>query len=313
MTSMEGLPATGAGSQRPAGPESDVRMGVASALGAYMIWGFLPIFFKFLDHVDPVLVVAIRVVFSLFFVAAILVIRRQTGEVMAALRDRKVLVTLTVSALFVGVNWLTYIWAVANERILDTSLGYFINPMISVLIGLVFLAERLSRTQWIAVTLAISAIAIQAIGLGELPWVALVLAFSFAIYGYVRKTVNVGSSAGLMVETIVLMPLALAYVAYAVLNGPAPAYLSDPQTLVLLALTGPATAVPLMLFAFAARRLRLSTLGMFQYIAPSIAFVTAIFIYNEPLQTPALVSFALIWMSLIVFSYGSFRSRAIAR
>lgn len=311
MTSIEGAPVvTEAIPPRPAGPGKDVRLGVITALAAYVLWGFLPIFFKTLDHVDPVMVVAFRIVFSLFFVAAILAIRRQMGEVRAALRNRKVMLTLTFSAVLVAANWLTFIWAVANERILDTAFGYFINPMMSVVIGLVLLGERLSRTQWAALSLALVAIGVQAVGLGSLPWIAIALALTFAIYGYVRKTVNVGSAAGLMVETIILLPLAIVYIAYVLLGGNTPAYLSDPQTLVLLALTGPATAIPLMLFAFAARQLQLSTIGMFQYIAPSIGFVTAIYLFGEPLETPQLVSFALIWVSLVIFTVGSFRSRS---
>lgn len=287
-------------------------MGVITALSAYGLWGFLPIFFKLLEHVDPFVVVAFRILFSLVFVAIVLLIRGQMAEVGAALRNRRVLFTLTISAVLVAGNWVTFIWAIVNERVLDTSLGYFINPMVSVLIGLVLLGEKLSPLQWAATALAMAAIAIQAIGLGSLPWVAIVLAVSFAFYGYVRKTVDVGSSAGLMVETIVLVPVSLAYIAFTFVSGPTAGYVSDPQTLMLLALTGPATAVPLMLFAFAARQLPLSTIGMFQYIAPSMGFVTAIFLFGEPLETPRLISFALIWLSLVTFTIGSYRNRVAA-
>lgn len=287
-------------------------MGVITALSAYGLWGFLPIFFKLLEHVDPFVVVAFRILFSLVFVAIVLLIRGQMAEVGAALRNRRVLFTLTISAVLVAGNWVTFIWAIVNERVLDTSLGYFINPMVSVLIGLVLLGEKLSPLQWAATALAMAAIAIQAIGLGSLPWVAIVLAMSFAFYGYVRKTVDVGSSAGLMVETIVLVPVSLAYIAFTFVSGPTAGYVSDPQTLMLLALTGPATAVPLMLFAFAARQLPLSTIGMFQYIAPSMGFVTAIFLFGEPLETPRLISFALIWLSLVTFTIGSYRNRVAA-
>lgn len=310
MTSLEGAPVVAEASKpRSTGPDKDVRMGVITALVAYISWGFLPIFFKTLDHVDPVMVVAFRIVFSLFFVAAILAVRRQMGEVRAALRNPRIVLTLAVSALLVGGNWLIFIWAIANERVLDTAFGYFINPLMSVVIGLVLLGERLSRAQWAALALALVAIAVQTLGLGSPPWIGLALALTFAIYGYVRKTVAVGSAAGLMVETIILTPLASIYLAFVLIAYPAPAYISDPQTLMLLALTGPATAIPLMLFAFAARQLQLSTIGMFQYIAPSIGFITAIFLFGEPLETPQLISFALIWISLIIFSTSSLRSR----
>ncbi|WP_196257804.1 EamA family transporter RarD [Pelagibacterium limicola] len=311
MTSIEGAPAAaGTGSPRAGGPEQDVRMGVITALSAYTLWGFLPIFFKLIEHVDPFAIVAYRIVFSLVFVGIVLAVGGRMGEVLTALRDRQVLVRLTLSALLVAVNWLTFIWAVTNERILDTSFGYFINPMVSVLIGLVLLGEKLSRLQWLAILLAVLAIGIQAVGLGSVPWVAIVLALTFAFYGYVRKTVNVGSSPGLMVETVILLPASLIFIAFT-LSGPMPGYLLDPQTLLLLALTGPATAIPLMLFAFAARQLRLSTIGMFQYIAPSMGFATAILLFGEPLQTPRLISFALIWVSLVIFSVGSFRNRGV--
>lgn len=312
MTSLEGAPfAAGANAPRPSRPQGDVRMGVIAALSVYSIWGFLPLFFKLLEDIDPVLVVASRIVFSLFLVAVVLAARRQMGEVAAALRDRRVLMTLTVSAVLVAANWLVFIWAVANEKVLDVSFGYFINPMVSVVIGLVLLGEDLSRTQWMAISLAVVAIAIQVVGLGSLPWVAIFLALTFAFYGYVRKTVNVGSAAGLMIETIILTPAALLYIGWTML-APGPHPMSDPGMLLLLALAGPATAVPLMLFAFAARQLRLSTIGMFQYIAPSMGFLLAVFTFGEPLQLPRLVSFALIWISVAIFTAGSLRTR-IAR
>lgn len=310
MASNEGVPASdGTGNIGFAGHEQDVRLGIIAGLAAYILWGFLPIFFKFVEHIDPLMVVAFRVAASLVVVAIVLAWRGQMGEVKVALRDKKAVIKLAISAVLVAINWLTFIWAVGNHQVLDVSFGYFINPIVNVMLGMVLLGERLSRMKWVAVGLAACAVAIQAIGLGTIPWIALLLAFSFAFYGYVRKTVNVGSSAGLMVETIVLFPIAIGYFVLSFFISPSLAYLTDPTNLILLALTGPATAIPLMLFAFATRQLQLSTIGMLQYIAPSMGFVIAIYLFGEPLEIPRLLSFALIWVSLIVFSIASYRGR----
>lgn len=309
MTSIEGAPAAkGVRSPRPTGPGDNVRLGVIAALFTYTFWGVLPIFFKMIEHVDPVGVVANRILCSLIFVAAILWLRRQFGEVKVALRDRRTILALCVSAVLIAGNWLIFIWAVGNELVLEVSFGYFINPLVSVAIGMVLLSERLSRTQAVAIGIAVVAIAVQAIGLGTIPWVALALALTFAFYGYVRKTVNVGSAAGLGIETLVLVPLSAAYIIY-LLTGPAPDFYADPTTTFLLMLTGPFTAIPLVLFAFAARQLRLSTIGMFQYIAPSMQFLMAVFLFGEELTVPRLISFGLIWVSLFVFTYGSWKER----
>lgn len=311
MTSIEGVPVAGSSSPRPTGPEADRRKGVMTAVLTYTLWGFLPLFFIAIEHAEPTLVVAFRIICSLFFVAAILLIRGQIGEVRAALANRKAMATLTISALLISANWLIFIWAVTNQHVLDVSFGYFINPMVSVLIGLLLLGEKLSRGQWLAVGIAAIAIGIQAVGLGALPWIGLALALTFAFYGYARKTVSVGSSAGLMIETMILVPFGVGYIVYSAFSGTLTG-LSDPQTLILLLLTGPATAIPLMLFAFAARLLPLSMIGMLQYIGPSISFALAIFLLGEPLELPRLLSFALIWVSLVIFSVSSFRGRKTA-
>ena len=311
MTSIEGAPAAkGVRSSRPTGSDDNVRLGVIAALSTYVLWGVLPIFFKFLEHVEPIGVVANRILFSLILVGLILYFRRQFGEVRTALKDRRTVLAMCVSAVLIAANWLIFVIAVGNAQILEVSFGYFINPLVSVAIGMVLLGERLSRTQAAAIAIAVVAIAIQAVGLGSIPWVSLALAFSFGFYGYVRKTVNVGSAAGLAIETAVLVPISAAYIVYLLL-GPIPDFYADPTTTLLLALTGPLTAIPLVLFAFAARQLRLSTIGMFQYIAPSMQFLTAVFLFSEPLTVSRLISFALIWLSLAVFSYGSWKGRGI--
>src|SRR5690606_38002284 len=263
-----------------------------------------------LEHVDPIGVVANRILFSLILVVLILYFRRQFGEVREALKNRRTVLAMCASAVLIAANWLIFVVAVGNAQVLEVSFGYFINPLVSVAIGMVLLGERLSRTQAAAIAIAVVAIAIQAVGLGSIPWVSLALAFSFGFYGYVRKTVNVGSAAGLAIETAVLVPISAAYIVYLLL-GPIPDFYADPTTTLLLALTGPLTAFPLVLFAFAARQLRLSTIGMFQYIAPSMQFLTAVFLFSEPLTVSRLISFTLIWLSLAVFSYGSWKGRGI--
>ena len=312
MTSIESAPAAaGVRTPRPE-PEKNVRAGVITALATYSLWGFLPLFFKLLEHVHPLAIVANRVIFSLMLVAVFVYFRRQMGEVRAAWRDRRVVVAMGISSVLIALNWLTFVWAVGEARVLEVSFGYFINPLVSVALGMVLLAERLNRLQWIAIIIAAVAIAIQAIGLGTMPWVSLVLALSFALYGYVRKTAGVGSAPGLMIETLVLFPICLGYMVYLLL-GPAPDFYNDPGTVLLLVLSGPATAVPLVMFAYAARQLQLSTIGMFQYIAPSFQFLIAIFLFGETLSVPRLVSFALIWVSLAVFSWASWRGRRATR
>lgn len=311
MTSIEGAPAaSGVKPQRPLGPEPDVRLGVIAALSTYLLWGFLPIYFKLIEHVDAVGIVASRIVCSLLFVMLILYLRRQFGEVRVALRNPRTVLALCLSAVLVAINWLVFIWAVSNERVLEVSFGYFINPMVSVAIGMALLGERFSRLQWVAIAIALGAIVIQAVGVGVIPWVSLALALSFAFYGYVRKTVGVGSAAGLMIETLVLVPASIGYIIYLLL-GPIPDFFADPTTTFLLILTGPLTAIPLVLFAFAARQLRLSTIGMFQYIAPSLQFLTAVLLFGEALSLPRLASFALIWVSLVIFTLDGWRNRPV--
>ncbi len=285
------------------------RSGVIAALVAYSVWGFFPLLFHLLDGVDPVLIVSHRIVWSLLLVGAILWIGGRMAEVGTALRDRGSLLRLLASAAILSVNWLVYVWAVMNGHVLEASFGYFLNPLVNVVLGMVLLGERQNSWQWVAIAIAAIAMAIQAAGVGGIPVVAITLAVTFAVYGYIRKTVKVGSAAGLFVECTVLIPVALGYIAFSVLtHGPGPH--ADPALFGYLLLTGPATTLSLLLFAFAVQRLRLTTIGMFQYIAPSIQFILAITFFGEELNGTRLLSFALIWLSLLVFSADSFRRRS---
>jgi chloramphenicol-sensitive protein RarD len=283
--------------------------GLLAGLVAYVFWGFLPIVFKLLDGVPSATIVADRTIWSLFFVGAILLISGRTAEVRAALADGATLRSMFISSLLLAGNWLIYVWAVETGQVLEASFGYFINPLVNVALGMAFLGERQSRWQMVSIAIAIVAIGIQAVGIGGVPYIALSLAFSFAGYGFFRKTARVSSTTGLFVETLLLLPLAAGYLVFTFLRDGGVGPHADPYFMGLLLLTGPATALPLLLFAFAVQRLRLTTIGMLQYLAPSIAFVIAITMFGEHLNATRLVSFGLIWLSLIVYTADSYLRR----
>jgi chloramphenicol-sensitive protein RarD len=290
---------------------NDGRNGVLAALAAYTLWGFLPLLFRQLEAAGSVLIVAERTVWSLVLLAGILAFSGGFGEIRTLLADRKRALGTLLSAVLLAGNWLLYVWAVETGQVLEASFGYFINPLVNVLMGMILLGERQNRLQTISILMAAVAIGIQAVGLGSIPFIALGLALSFGFYGYFRKTAHLGPASGLFAETAMLTPVALGFVIYTIVST-GPGVHADPYLMTLLILTGPATAIPLLLFAFAVRRLRLTTIGMFQYIAPSIQFLVAIFLFGEHLNGLRLLSFALIWVSLMVFSYDSFRRRGQA-
>jgi chloramphenicol-sensitive protein RarD len=299
--------------QAPASPSSsELRTGVLAALATYTMWGFLPLLFRQVEAVGSVMIVAERSLWSLLLLGVILAFRRGFGDVLALFADRRRALMTLLSALLLGANWLLYVWAVESGQLLEASFGYFINPMVNVAMGMVLLGERQNRVQTASILIAIVAIAIQAVGMGHIPFIALGLALSFGSYGYFRKTAQLGPTSGLFAETAMLAPLAGAYVIYNLVSV-GPGIHADPYHLMLLILTGPATAIPLLMFAVAVRRLRLTTIGMFQYITPSIQFLVAIVVFGEHLNGLRMISFALIWLSLAVFSYDSFRRRGQGR
>jgi chloramphenicol-sensitive protein RarD len=308
MASLNGSAAAGPAPGFGVSP-AEARTGLLAGFLANTCWGFLPLLFHLLDAVDPVLIVAERTVWSLVVVVVLLAFWRQLGPNLGVLRDRKRVVRLLVSAALLACNWLIYVWAVANDHVLEASFGYFITPLVNVAVGMVMLGERQNRWQGIAIGIAIIAIAIQAVGLGSIPYVALGLAGSVGLYGYVRKTVQVSSSGGLLVETLLIVPVALAYIAFTFVRDGAGPH-ADPCLLFLLVCCGPATAVPLLLFAYAVRRLRLTTIGMLQYVAPSIQFALSITVFGEHLNAVRLFSFVIIWVSLAVFTIDGYRRRA---
>jgi chloramphenicol-sensitive protein RarD len=280
--------------------------GIMAAVGAYSAWGVLPVLFHFLEPAGSVLVVAERALWSVLFVGLLLAFTTGFAEVKAVLRNWRTLAVLASSALLLFGNWLIYVWAVESGQVLEVSFGYFINPIVNVAIGIALLGEKQNRVQYSAIAAACVAIAIQWVALGKVPLVALSLALTFAAYGYIRKTAKVGSSAGLFVETIVVSPIAMVLVGlYFAANGAG--VHADPGLMALLVLTGPATALPLILFAYGIRRLRMATIGMLQYLSPSITFVLAITYFGESIDPVRLASFVLIWVALAIYSWDGFR------
>lgn len=280
--------------------------GVLAAVGAYSTWGVLPVLFHFLEPAGSVLVVAERALWSVLFVGLLLAFTTGFGEVKAVLANRRTLAVLASSALLLFGNWLIYVWAVESGQVLEVSFGYFINPIVNVAIGIALLGEKQNRVQYSAIAVACLAIAIQWVALGKVPLVALSLALSFAAYGYIRKTAQVGSTSGLFVETIVVSPIAMVLVGlYFAANGAG--VHADPKLMTLLVLTGPATALPLILFAYGIRRLRMTTIGMLQYLSPSITFVLAITYFGESIDPVRFASFALIWFALAIYSWDGLR------
>jgi chloramphenicol-sensitive protein RarD len=292
--------------------ELEARKGVAFGLSAYLLWGFLPVYFKLLGDVAPTEVVAQRVVWSVLLLAGLIAAARRWPQLRAAFANPQALRILMLSALLIGANWLIYIWAIGARHVLETSLGYFLNPLVNVVMGVVLLKERLTRAQGVAVGLAALGVSVLAAGAVSGLWISLSLAGTFATYGLLRKIAPVDSLEGLTIETVLLLPLAAAYLLW--LGADGMAFGDELGTSLLLALGGAVTATPLLLFAAGARRLPYSTLGLLQYVAPTIQFLLAVLAYSEPLTTAHLICFALIWSGLAIFALdGLRRGRQAAR
>ncbi|MDJ0794158.1 MAG: EamA family transporter RarD [Woeseiaceae bacterium] len=282
--------------------DAEIRSGVVLGLLAYTLWGVFPVYFKWIEMVAPLEVMAHRILWAVPFGALIIFARRQWREVRGAFVDRSMLIWLTLSALSISVNWLIYIWAVQNARIFEASLGYYINPLMYVAVGVVVLGERLRRLQLIAVMLATIGVAYLTFSGGIFPWVALSLAALFTAYGVIRKQVAIGAMPGLFVETSLLFPFAFVFLGALMIGSTASFGSGDAGLTSLLMLGGPITVIPLLLFAIAAKRLSLTTIGFMQFIAPTLQFVTGLY-YGEQLTTPHLVCFGLIWAAVVFFSY----------
>jgi chloramphenicol-sensitive protein RarD len=276
--------------------------GIAAAAAAFAAWGLFPLYFRALQHVPATQVIAHRVLWSCLILLGCIALRGELKEVRAALADRRVVLRLALSATFISVNWLVYVWAVMNGHVVDASLGYFINPLVNVLLGIALLAERLNRAQWTAVALASAGVAYLTFVAGHLPWISLTLAFSFSSYGLIRKVVHVEALPGLAVETLLLVPCASAYLLWCEASGSGAFGHSPPGIDALLIASGPLTAITLFLFAYGTRRIPYSTVGLLQYIAPSLQLACAVFVFREPFARTHALGFALIWTALIIYA-----------
>ncbi len=283
--------------------------GAVFALCAFGIWGAFPVFFKAVDHVPAFEVLAHRIVWSAVVLAIVQVAVGSRRVLAAMLADRRLLATLALSATLLSANWAIFIWAIANDRVLESSLGYFINPLVNVLLGVAILRERLRSAQWLAVALAAVGVAYQVVALGVVPWVGLALAFSFGTYGLIRKVARVDALPGLLAETVIVTPFALAYLVVLGMDGSGALGRIGLATDGLLIVAGVVTTVPLGLFVAAARRLALSTLGLLQYIVPTGHFALAVFAYGEPFTTAHGVTFGCIWAALAIFTADTLRHR----
>jgi len=277
-----------------------------AALGAYLCWGAFPLYFKALAHVSAIEVLCNRIVWSALFAIGLVLLLGKAEPLWAVLRDRKRLLGLTGSAICITINWGVYIWAVANHHALDASIGYYVLPLVNLLLGALLLKERLTRLQTLSVGLVVLGVIVLASGLQGVPWIVLALSLSFGCYGLLRKVVPVDSLVGLTVETLILAPFALGMMLW----QPQPAaVMSGGWTTVLLVAAGPVTAIPLLLFAFGARRLKLATLGLMQYINPTIQMSIAVLLFGEAFTPTHAVTFACIWGGLLLYSAPMLRRR----
>ncbi len=287
--------------------QNDLRRGLLQGVLAYGLWGVVAAYWKLLADVDPVELVAHRAVWGLGAFAAFAAITGKLGALRAGLREVRTIGVMAASGALLAVNWVLFVWSTISGHLLDASLGYFINPLVSVALGTVVLRERLSRLQWIAITLAALGVAILTWRAGRVPWVALLLAGTFGLYGLVRKTAKVAALVGSTIETMLMVPIAVTYLIVIADHGALGH--ADATTTALLVGTGIVTAVPLVLFTSAARRLPLSTVGFLQYLAPTGQFVLAVTLFGEPLALDRLAAFIVIWTGLVAFTVDLVRSR----
>ncbi|MEP7140072.1 MAG: EamA family transporter RarD [Caldimonas sp.] len=284
--------------------------GVWAAAIGFTWWGFFPLYFRLMPSASPPEVLANRIVWSLILMGVVLTWRAQWTWLGAALRSGRVMASFVASALLLSVNWITYIWAVSNGHVVDASLGYFMTPLVNVALGYFLLGERPRRAQWIALGLAALGVVWLTASAGRLPWIGLALALSFGAYGLLRKVATLGALEGLTLETMILAPAAVAAMAWWWRSSPTSFPGPDLATDAWLLGLGPATTIPLLLFAAAARRLPLSTLGLFQYLSPTIQFLLGIWLFREPLTSGRLAGFACIWIALALYSFDGWRRRS---
>ena len=301
---------SGSMSEHP--PQSgDSMAGFGFAVSAYLFWGVLPLYMKAVDHIPAVEVIAHRVLWSVPIAGLLLIVLRRTEDLRRALAQPRMIGMAAVTAAMISINWGVYVWAIANDRAIDAALGYYINPLFSVALGAIVLRESLAWLQWAAVALAAIAVIILTWFTGSLPWVALVLLVTFGVYGYLRKTLPIGANQGFLLEVLLLSPFAIAYMIWL---GPEGHFLTTGwHDTALLIGCGAVTATPLILYANGAKRLKLSTIGILQFIAPTMIFLIAVFVFGEPFGTARAIAFPLIWLALIMYTASMLHSARAAR
>ncbi len=279
-----------------------MKKGFWLAVGAYALWGLFPLYWKQLHNVFALEVVAHRVIWSLVFLLGVVIVSQRFRQISGHLRQRRVVLIYTVSAVLLSINWLTYIWGVNAGYVVETSLGYFINPLMSVLLGVIFFKERLRVLQWVAIALAAFGVIYLTVRYGQLPWIALVLATSFGTYGLIKKLAPLDALAGQTLEMMVLVIPAIIFVLYSEVTVGSGFFHAGGTTTLLLVLGGVVTAIPLLMFAAAARRIPLSLVGILQYIAPTLQFSIGVWVYGEDFSMTRVVGFSIIWLALIIYT-----------
>jgi len=295
--------------------EKKTGVGLAFAASAYVLWGFLPLYFSTLAPAGAIEIVAWRVVLSLVFCAALLTVTRGWAALLTIVRDRRTMLIMGAAGVFILINWLVYVFAALSGHVVEAALGYFTNPIVTVLLGVIVLRERLRPMQWTAIGISALAVLVLAVNYGKFPWIALALAFSFGLYGFIKKQVGgrVDAISGLTIETAWLTPVAGIVLVVIAVNGDLVMGTAGTAHTVLLLLAGGITAIPLLLFAAAARRLPLAYLGLTQYLAPVIQFLIGVFIFREDMPFARWLGFALVWIALVVLTIDMFRSNRAAR
>lgn len=285
--------------------------GILNGLAAYALWGFFPIYWKYLHDVPALQVIGHRIGWSFILLVIVLLVTRQWNDFRAAASQPKVIGIYSIAAVLLTINWLVYVWGVNAGFIVETSLGYFINPLLSVLLGVLFLRERLRPTQWIPVAIAAAGVTYLTVIYGRPPWIALALAFSFGFYGLVKKLAPLGSLYGLTLETAIVFPVALVYLLLVEFSGTGSFFHADALTNTFLIGAGVVTTIPLLMFAAAAKQIPLSVIGLLQYIAPTLQFLIGVFLYKEPFNQSHLIGFGIVWLALVIFWVENYLSHRV--
>jgi len=285
----------------------DTPRGLGFALGAYVFWGFLPLYMKMLSHIGAAEVVAHRIIWSVPIAAGLLIVMGRTSDLRDALRSPRTLAMGCVTAALITVNWGIYVWAITSDRALDAALGYYINPLFSVALGALLLGERMTRAQLVAIALAACAVAVLTISAGTVPWAALALTVTWGFYALAKKQLPIGPNQGFLLEVLILLVPALAYVTWLGLTGQGQFLVGDPGSTWLLLGCGAVTAIPLILYANGAKGLRLTTIAVLQYIAPTMIFLCAVVVFKEPFGQARMIAFPMIWTALVIYSVSMFR------